>query len=137
MTHVILDTNVVLDALAVRVPFADDAQHLMLAVARDEIAGYITTNTVTDIYYLLCRHYTTKEEARAKMETLFSVVGILEISVDDCHAALHSPMDDFEDAVLACCAARNSIDFIATRNTKDFENSPVPQRLPAELLNFI
>lgn len=134
---IVFDTNIIIDALAEREPFAAAAKSLIFAVAEGKADGFITTNTVTDIYYLLRKHYSDAQTARAKMETLFAVIGILEISRSDCTNAIRHPMSDFEDAVLALCAERASADFIATRNPKDFAASPVPPKSPAELLALL
>lgn len=51
--------------------------------------------------------------------------------------ALTSPMSDFEDAMLAETAYKNNIDFIVTRNLKDYVKSEVPACLPSEILEKI
>jgi predicted nucleic acid-binding protein len=45
-----------------------------------------------------------------------------------------SGMPDFEDAVQAAAAEIAEIDYIATRNKRDFRHSPVPAISPDELL---
>jgi len=137
MLKILIDTNIIIDALANRANFAESAKALILSIANNKAKGYITTNTVTDIYYLLRKHYSDSETARKQLETLFTIVDILEISKEDCKKAVRFPMSDFEDAILACCAERCSIDFIATRNTKDFANSPVQAKLPTELTDLL
>lgn len=46
-------------------------------------------------------------------------------------------MNDYEDAVISCCAFHNHIDYITTRNIKDYERSKVQAILPAQLLKMI
>jgi len=43
-------------------------------------------------------------------------------------------MPDYEDALIATCARHTKMDYIITRNIKDFANSPVPPIAPD---NFI
>jgi predicted nucleic acid-binding protein len=50
------------------------------------------------------------------------------------HAALQSPMRDFEDAVLAHAAAQTGADAIVTRNLRDFAKSPVRALSPEQWL---
>jgi hypothetical protein len=45
-------------------------------------------------------------------------------------------MADFEDAVLASTALRENTDYIITRNTKDFSNSPVPVISPDDFISM-
>ena len=46
-------------------------------------------------------------------------------------------MKDFEDAVQSVASNFNDIDFILTRNTKDFKNSKVKAISPQSLLKKI
>lgn len=48
--------------------------------------------------------------------------------------ALDSEIDDVEDAVIEISAIDNSVDFVLTRNIKDFKKSKVPAKTPEELL---
>lgn len=51
--------------------------------------------------------------------------------------ALAAPMKDYEDALVAACAARNKIGYIVTRNIKDYEQSKVPAILPDDFLKMV
>ena len=42
-------------------------------------------------------------------------------------------MPDSEDARIAHAAERQNVDFIVTRNKKDFAHSPVPAHTPTEI----
>ena len=44
------------------------------------------------------------------------------------------PMQDFEDAMQVAAADMAKVDFIITRNTKDFKNSPIPAMDPGEFV---
>jgi len=52
MINVLLDTNVILDAVANRVPFNKNAEQIFILAAEQKIKGYITANSLTDIYYI-------------------------------------------------------------------------------------
>ena len=45
-------------------------------------------------------------------------------------------MDDFEDALLAQCAKQIEADYIVTRNTTDFVDSPVSAITPDDFLDL-
>ncbi len=49
--RVVLDTNVLIDAIAERGDYPS-AQKLILCAAEDRIEGLITANTVTDIHFI-------------------------------------------------------------------------------------
>lgn len=51
--------------------------------------------------------------------------------------ALNLYYKDYEDAVQVIAALQNSLDFLVTRNPRDFPLSPVPVLHPVELLKII
>jgi predicted nucleic acid-binding protein len=131
---VLIDTNVILDALIARPQFKDDAERLFLIAADDSIVACITASTVTDIYYLLSKYLKSKVESKIVLQKLFALFTILDVTGMDCERAMELPMPDYEDALIAECANRNKIDCIVTRNVKDFASSPVRTLSPADFL---
>lgn len=131
---VVIDTNIVIDALSNRMPFATLSQNVLLAVSENKVEGFLTSNTVTDIYYLLHKHLHDSVQTKTVMSTLFESLKILSVEEDDCKKALDSVVSDFEDAVLVEVASRKSLDCIVTRNIADFKNSTVQALSPDDFL---
>jgi len=130
----LIDTNIILDYLMKREPWAEAAQEIILAIAEEKIEGYITANSLTDIYYLLRKHLGKKEQAKHVLTGLIEIIKILDVNGADCEKALKLDMTDFEDALLICCGERNKVDHIVTRNLKDFEGSPISVSEPDAIL---
>lgn len=63
---------------------------------------------------------------------LFEIAGVDRAII---LAALQSDMNDFEDAIQSEAALANRIDFIITRNGKDFINSKIPALTPNDFLS--
>ncbi len=61
----------------------------------------------------------------------FQVAGVDKV---DCLNALGLDMSDYEDALVSVCAQKVKADYVLTRNTKDYEASPVPALTPDEFL---
>jgi predicted nucleic acid-binding protein len=135
--RLLVDTNIILDALMAREPWAESAQSVLLAVAEDKSEGFITASTVTDIYYLLHKKIGDKERAKQILLGLFLSITVLDVSGADCEKAFELPMYDYEDALLAHCAKRHKIDYIVTRNPKHFVGSPVKSILPDEVIQLL
>ncbi|MDR2137289.1 MAG: PIN domain-containing protein [Synergistaceae bacterium] len=112
---ILLDTNVVLDKLASRKPFDENADSIFAKIARNEISGFITAAEVTDIYYLL-RKKLSDYNCRVALRHLFELLQVLSVSQDDCESAIESPLEDFEDALILTCAEKANIDFVITRD---------------------
>jgi len=49
---VVLDTNVIMDALQERQPFDIEAKEILLRAQNAEFTCYFTANAATDIFYL-------------------------------------------------------------------------------------
>lgn len=133
--NVLIDTNVILDALMSRAPFNALAERLFLMVAEDKLEASITANSVTDIYYLFNKHIHDNVKAKQALYDLFSLFDIIEVTKADCEKALTIPMKDYEDALVATCAKRRKIELIITRNPTDFNNSPVNVVTPDNFFN--
>ncbi len=133
----LIDTNIIIDALTGREPFRDAAERIFLLAANQTEDLYITASSATDIYYIVRRHLHSIEQAKNTMSKLYELFLILDVTANDCQEALLTDMKDYEDAVVSCCAKRNRIDYIVTRNMKDYEKSKVPAVLPDELIKLI
>ena len=133
---VVFDTNVILDAAMGR-PDSGDAQELILAVVNEEIAGLVTANTITDIHYIVKKRRGDATAREVVQNTLY-VFDVIQVDGESCMEALELPVADYEDAVLAVCAAREEADYIVTRDQAFLAApSPVPAMTPTELLRLI
>lgn len=133
---VAFDTNVLLDTILNR-PGREDALRLMLAVSEERLVGVVSANSITDMYYL-ARKGIGDQAAREAVFDVLSMFDIAPVDGDACSMALNTPMSDYEDAVLAVCAAREGADYIATGDEKFLKaDSPVQVKTPAQLLHLI
>ncbi len=131
---ILIDTNVILDAVAKRPPFNESAEKILFLIAKNKVDASITANTVTDIYYLTRKHLKNIEETKILLLKLFTLFQIIDVTGADCEKALELNMSDYEDALIAICAKRTKMDYIITRNIKDFANSPVPPITPDDFI---
>ena len=131
--RLLIDTNVILDALMAREPWAASAQALLLAAAEEKTEACITASTMTDLYFLLRKHLRDYEKVKQTLLGLIASITILDVSGTDCEKAFTLSMSDYEDALLACCGKRHKADYIVTRNKKHFAGSPVKTISPDEL----
>lgn len=134
---VLVDTNIIIDALTSREPFREDAEQIFLLAANQIEDMYITASSATDIYYLVRKHLHSTDKAKNVMSKLYELFHILDVTFADCHEALLSEVNDYEDAVISCCAFRNRMDYIVTRNIKDYESAKTSVILPKTFINMI
>jgi predicted nucleic acid-binding protein len=135
--RVAFDTNVLLDAILNR-PERAVALQLMLVVAEEKVTGIVSANSITDLYYV-SKKGIGESDAREAISDILSMFDIAIVDGDVCSMALVSDMKDFEDAVLAMCAARDEADYIVTRDAEFLrgEGCPVTTISPSEILDII
>lgn len=133
---ILVDTNIIIDALTGREPFREDAEKIFIAAANRSADMYITASSATDIYYLVRKYLHSTEKSKVIMGKLYDLFYILDVTDADCIEAISSTVKDYEDAVVSCCACRNHMDYIVTRNMRDFEKSEVPPILPGDLIKM-
>lgn len=134
---ILVDTNIIIDTLTGREPFRESAEQIFILAANQIEDMYITASSATDIYYLVRKHLHNTEQSKNTMFKLYQLFGILDVTANDCQDALLLDMKDYEDAVISCCAKRNQMDYIVTRNIKDYEHSKVKVLLPEDLLKLV
>ena len=133
----LIDTNIIIDALTGREPFKDMAEKIFILAANQTEDLYITASSATDIYYLTRKYLHNTDQAKTTMSKLYELFHILDVTANDCREALLLDMKDYEDAVVSCCANRNQINYIVTRNIKDYEKSKVRAIFPDELIEMV
>jgi predicted nucleic acid-binding protein len=130
---VLFDTNVVLDHLLEREPFADGAEQLLSLVDSGRIEGVICSTTATTIHYLAAKAV----GASAAMDYLRKLLAIFDVAYvgrDVFLGAFDADLSDYEDAVLYEAAFSCGAAAIVTRNGRDFAKSTLPVFDPSELL---
>lgn len=134
--RVLVDTNVVLDVLLDRRPFAEAAARVFALVEQSKMEGFLCATTVTTIDYLLGQAL-SPDEAHAALRQLLDLFEIAPVNRPVLEQALYSRVSDFEDAVLEQSARLVSADAITTRNLTDFKKSCITVFDPRELLSAV
>ncbi len=120
---VFIDTNVLIDVILNRKPFVEQASLIWRLAELKEIAAYISTTSVTDIYYI-CRKHAGKEKTHDFIADILSIFTLADIDKIGFREALHSDIIDFEDAVQYVISKRAGCESFVTRNKKDFGGRP-------------
>jgi predicted nucleic acid-binding protein len=136
MKTIFLDTNVIIDFMADRKPFAEEAAQLFHQSLTGNLVIHVSAISYNNIYYLLRRQYPHKECIKM-LYTLSEWTLILEATKEIMTKSLHADFTDFEDAIQYFSALSNkNIKCIVTRNSKDFKKSKLPVMTPGEFLGW-
>ena len=131
--RVFLDTNIVIDFLSGRKPFAEDAIALFQLADDKEVELLVSDLTIVNTVYILQRlHYSMSEiyDSIDDIRSLITIVPIGEGVIDQC---LQHRGDDFEDEVQYFSAINAKTDYVVTRNKKDFDFGDEDVLTPKEL----
>ncbi|MCL5996478.1 MAG: PIN domain-containing protein [Chloroflexi bacterium] len=120
----LIDTNVVLDDVLAREPFASDAREIVEACAHEDYTGYISAMTPLNAFYVARRLMGT-EPAREMVGRLLQLFEVCPLDRDALQAAYESGQADLEDAAQVAAAVAMGVDVIVTRDTRGFADAPV------------
>lgn len=134
MKNLLIDTNIIVDLLAKRKNFYQEAQELFTLADEQEIKLHISSLTFANTHYLLSKELNSNE-ARKVLIKFKLLVSILALDDRILELALSSDFNDFEDAIQYYTAVENQLDIIITRNKKDFKTSKLPVLTAKEYLN--
>jgi predicted nucleic acid-binding protein len=130
----LLDSNVVIDVIEHRDDFFDDSYEVMRHVAEGKLDAIIPAGSVSDIYYIIRRGGKSADATRDAIAALLQIVNICDTTASDVSHALTMNLSDFEDAIVASTAKREKVDYIITRNERDFIGIPIPPISPTDFL---
>ncbi len=136
MKRLLVDVNVLLDAVLVRSPHSEMAARIWAAVEDDRVAGFVPAHGVTTLFYLLAQA-TGAVAARRAIGDLLTVFKVAAVDHAVIQRALALSWRDFEDAVCAAAAEAAGCDLIVTRDLLGFKGSPVPSVDPATALALL
>ncbi len=135
--RIYLDTCVIIDYLANRTPFSNDAEEIFSLLANNKILAYISASSLTDLHYILKRHFHDEMATRKSMIKILTFIEILDTLAYNIKTIFDSPINDFEDSLIEEISYQTKLSYIVTRNTKDFKNSRVEVVTPKKLLTII
>lgn len=119
--EILIDTNVILDALLKRSPFDGDAYSILKMADEKKINAYIAAFSITDIYYFISKNLNHENRIKA-IKALFNIMSVVSITKQDIEKAISfSEFTDLEDALQMQCFKKIKGDFIITRDKK-FQN---------------
>ena len=121
---VYIDTNILIDLVCLREPFAEQAQKLFALGYIGKLSLITSALSFVNTIYI-GRKY-NYVDVREKLNEISQFVHVADLKGDTAIWALSCPWKDYEDATQSQSAVIESADCIVTRNKKDFLLSPIP-----------
>jgi predicted nucleic acid-binding protein len=137
LDKVFVDTNIVIDFLGNRLPFADSAEDLFSLVNEKRVELYVSAASFDNIYYILRKNIGHAELIKS-LKRFLKYINIVDLDAKSVVNALDSKLDDFEDALQHECALKvKNIRAIVTRDRKGFSRSQVPAMTVSDYLKTL
>lgn len=133
MKKLFVDTNIVIDLLAQRMPFYTEAAKLFSLADRKKIRLSISALCLADSNYILSKQLPVKD-VRKILRDFKILVNVLPLNDKISDLALNSEFNDFEDAIQYFTALESDQDIIITRNQNDFRDSRLPVMTAGEFI---
>ncbi len=131
----LIDTNIVIDVLQKREPWFSYSYRILERCISGIDEGFLSAHSLSDIFFIVRKSHS--EEARKAaivfLCTYFSIIP------EDKNAYLsiaqNSIFEDLEDGLQIYDASHEKLDYIITRNVKDFLQSPIQAIEPKDFLS--
>ena len=131
-----LDTNILIDVIANRKPWVDEALVLLELAKQKKLTLIVADFSFINLAYIT-RKLFTQEELYALFSDLCLYVKVVEVGGMIIKKSFQKRWKDMEDCVQYLVAKREEADYLITRNEKDFSNSDIPVLSPSEFLDMI
>jgi len=137
MKNAFVDTNILIDLLADRLPFSKFAIQLFDLAEKKEVKLFTSSHAFATTHYLLKKHIGEKE-LRELLYSLLDYIDLIAIDSAIIKKSLLSNHKDFEDAIQIIAATSVAeLDFIVTRNLKDFKDAGITVLPPDEVFGYL
>ncbi len=133
----LVDTCIIIDALANRGEFAPPAQELLLCGSEKRVELVISAKTMLDVHYILKHYFHDEPIVRGHLSNLLDAVSVIDTAGACCIRALNSVTTDFEDAVQIETAIDEGVDCIVTRDGGGYSNSLIQVLTAGGLLSLL
>jgi len=129
----LIDANILLDVLQNREPYVRASSVVWKLCETEKAKGFVSALTFADLVYIMRKEMNPKriEETLYELSLIFEFT---DFSTSDLLHAAELNWGDFEDAVQSVTAERLHVDYIITRNVRDFTDSKVVAFTPSELI---
>ena len=128
-----VDSDVILDVLEQRKEFYEYSA-LILSLGDEKKVKLVTTSLVfANVYYLLRKHLGI-EKAKESLRKLRIIIDVISVNSKEVDLALNSELSDFEDALQYFTALDSKIEFIITRNVRDYKNPKLIVQTPQQYI---
>ena len=129
-----LDSDIILDVLLEREEFYEASARLLDLGDSKKIHLYTSSLVAANIYYILRKELKSNKKALECLKDLIDIIKILPVDEETMRAAMKTGFSDFEDSIQYIVAKNNALDYLVSRNKKDFKKADMKVLSADEIL---
>ncbi len=130
-----IDSDIILDVALSRDPHYMSSSFILSLIELKKIDGFTSAIVISNFYYIL-RKLESHKTAVDFITKLRLIVRVLPVTDETIRLALESKFKDFEDALQYYTALLNNIDYLITRNVRDYSRSEIKVHTPDEYIKL-
>ena len=132
MSKIFVDSDVILDLLARRIPHYHFAALLFTFADMNKLELFTSPTVFCNVFYILRKEIgTTQAQANLRKLRLILLIDTSEKTMD---YALNSDFSDLEDAIQCYTAQQHQIKILLTRNIKVYKTAGITVQTPETFL---
>ncbi len=136
MMKVFFDTNIMIDVIGRREEFCEPSMRIMSLAERGLIGVYVSALSYATASFILGK-YNKDMDIFNEFLKFMKITTATLVDSTTVEQSVKSEFKDFEDAMQYFSAMNENVDYIITRNKKDFEASAIPVFEPQEFVDMI
>jgi PIN domain. len=130
-----IDSDIILDIALSREPHFLPSSLILSSIESKLLDGFTSSIIISNIYYIL-RKLESHKSAIEFIAKLRLIIKILPVTDEIIKLSLESNFKDFEDSMQYYTAIINNIDYLITRNVKDYARTDISVHTPEEYLKL-
>lgn len=136
MISVFFDTNIMIDVIGQREQFCKPSLQIMSLADRGLIRIYVSAMSYATASFILGK-YNKEIDILHEFTKFMKISTATPVDSMTVEQSIYSEFNDFEDAMQYFSASHEHIDYLITRNKKDFSTANIPVFEPQEFVDFL
>lgn len=136
MKKVFFDTNIMIDVIGRREQFCKPSIQIMSLADRGLIRIYVSALSYATASFILGK-YNKDLDIISEFSKFMKITTATLVDSLMIEQSVNSEFKDFEDAMQYFSAKNENVDYIITRNKKDFAVSDIPVFEPQEFVDYL
>ena len=136
MLKVFFDTNIMIDVIGRREMFCLPSLQIMSLADRGLVRVYVSALSYATASFILSK-YNKELDIFSEFSKFMKITITTPVDYSTIEKSIESKFKDFEDAMQYFSAKHEDIDYIITRNKKDYPVSDIPVFEPQEFIDYL